>query len=96
MNPSRYPRRTDPRTKTRYYEHRAVAEWKVGRPLEAGEVVHHDNGDKGDNHPENLWVCCSQSSHNVLHLYRRLEAGGAVPLFPLKELFALYGFRILR
>ena len=29
----RYKQRSDPRTGEHYYEHRAVAEWKLGRPL---------------------------------------------------------------
>jgi hypothetical protein len=53
---STYRRRTDPRTGQRYYEHRAVAEWHLGRPLEPGEVVHHVNEIQGDDHPENLQV----------------------------------------
>ena len=47
--------------------HRWVAENKLGRPLRAGEVVHHKDRDKLNNDPDNLWVFDSQEEYDMAH-----------------------------
>jgi hypothetical protein len=55
-------------------EHILIAEQIIGRRLKRGaEHVHHINGIKSDNRPENLLVC-GKSRHR--ELYRQLEVIG--------------------
>jgi hypothetical protein len=49
------------------YEHRLVAEEKLGRRLKREEVIHHLNHDKSDNRPENIEVMPSRAHHHVEH-----------------------------
>jgi hypothetical protein len=49
------------------YEHRPVAEEKLGRRLLPGEQAHHTNGDKADNRLENPEVVASVAERRVRH-----------------------------
>lgn len=48
------------------HEHRKVAEEMLGRPLVRGEVIHHKDGNKLNNCPDNL-VITTQSLHMKEH-----------------------------
>ncbi len=66
-------------------EHRLVVEQVIGRYLESSEVVHHINGDKSDNRPENLEIL-SNSEHSRIH-----NKADHMRKFVTKELLSKWG-----
>lgn len=68
----RYAGRGDPNATANgfVYQHREVMAEKLGRPLRANESVHHINGNRADNRPENLelWVKSQPAGQRVQDL----------------------------
>ena len=57
--------------------HIRLAEKAIGKKLPSCVVVHHSNGDRTDNRPENLVVCPNQAYHVLLHQrMRAIDACG--------------------
>ena len=61
------------------HAHRVAMERKLGRKLKPGEIVHHIDGDKRNNDPDNLMLFPSQAEHARYHMMLNLffaEKGG--------------------
>ena len=70
-------------------EHRLVAERILNRRLRKGEVVHHIDGDKRNNSPENLMVFENQKEHARWHANQ--SRGGDVK--PMSKEFNPYPYQ---
>lgn len=80
--PAHYATTRDKRTGRRRRLHRVLAEEALGRPLMNGEIVHHRDGNKTNNAPENLLVLPSQAYHAHVEALLRREQRGMPVLFP--------------
>ena len=58
--------KTYPRLNNKHI-HRIVAEVKLGRRLQTGEIVHHIDGNKRNYNPENIQVLKNQREHARAH-----------------------------
>ncbi len=59
------------------YEHRIIAEQMLGRILREGEIVHHKDGNRLNNDPDNLEICTNIAHHK--HLHRIRDKGRRLP-----------------
>lgn len=59
------------------YEHRLVAEQKLGRRLTPEEIAHHDDENKSNNAPDNIEPLPSKAHHAAAH--RRVALNNRMP-----------------
>lgn len=62
-------------TQIRVKQHRWIVTGIIGRPLEDWEDVHHINGIKDDNSPENLQIICHSEHTKITNSQREYKRG---------------------
>jgi hypothetical protein len=77
-----YRKCKDPVTGRRKRSHRVIAARLLGRPLLSTEVVHHRDGNRNNNAPENLLVLSSAAAHSSLEARLKRRRRGQPTLFP--------------
>lgn len=75
----RYKNMKVPGTRITIQVHTSIASKALGRPLPENSEVHHVDGDKHNNRPENLVICPNRQYHMILHRRTKalLEGGNA-------------------
>ena len=77
-----------------FYTHRAVMEKQLGRRLRSCEIVHHIDGDKFNNAPDNLHVFMGRAAHRkahctIEHILPALLRGGIVEFDRTKGVYRI-------
>lgn len=67
----------------RVLEHVVVIERKLGRLLDPKERVHHIDGDRTNNSPDNLRLMADDAEHSRLHAEMRRQSGQSRLIVPL-------------
>lgn len=71
------------------YEHRLAAFGLIGRPLQPGEEVHHIDGDKKNNAPDNLMVVDPETHRRIHHGWIKTDTGWSKVCPGCKQLLAV-------